>query len=753
MKPWNDWALISQSPLPPAVLALCALGVLAAFAFAANAYWRAGRRYWPLTLLQACSTFLVIALLLQPALDLRSVTHVPGRIAIVVDDSASMAQTDSVNESRFARVQGFLHAQQATLDAWREHHQIEFYSLAGSGLPTAPKGAETPLVAALDRPLETASPARPLAGVVLLSDGADTGALGQAAGDARAEEQLAALRKRKVPVSAIAVGSGKTLDLFIAGVAQDSIAFVRNTAKVEVSIGLRASEKTELSVPVTLLREGQVMQQLMATVKTGEPTSLTFDFVPDQVGEFVFSVAVPPQPQESVVENNQQQFIVKVMRDKIRALLVSGRPAWDERFLRRTLQSSPNVDLISFFILRTPSDLQLVPNEELSLIPFPTNELFGSELHTFDVVILQNFGYRPYNMAYLLDHLKEHVLNGGALVMLGGENSFGGGAYGQTPLADVLPVVMSDDAMDAREFTPVLTPAGEKHPVLRLSASPAPRAKVLERLPKFAGVNKVDGLVAGATALLVHPDLKGRDGKPLPVLAVREAGKGRTMALMTDSLWRWSFSDKMRGDTGGGYDRFVAQAMRWLMRDPEVSRLRLLASQEHAKVGENVDFTVRVLGADYQPLPGAVVTLSVKDSGDAPDTQSDADISGQSGADGTFTFPYAVKRGGVIRAVAKTELDGEPLETTLLVYGEESALERTALTPRPDLMSLIAHTLGGTAQNIDGAQLEKMRLSDAEAVTVDRHREVSLWRTWPALFALMATLSAEWLLRRRWGFA
>ena len=710
---WNDWSLVSQSPLPPAVLLLCALGVCVAFAFAAHAYWRAGRRYWPLVVLQAASAFLVVALLFQPALDLRSVTHVPGRIAIVVDDSASMGQTDNSDASRFARVQAFLHAQQSTLDEWREHHQIEFYSLSGSGLPTMPKADQTPLVNALERPLETASSARPLAAVVLLSDGADTGAYGQATGEARAKEQLAALAKHHVPVSTIAIGSGKTLDLFIANVAQDSIAFVRNTAKVEVSVGLRASEPAELAVPVTLLREGQVVQQLMATVKSGEPTKLTFEFVPDQVGEFVFSVAVPPQPGEAVVENNQQQFIVKVMRDKIRALLVSGRPAWDERFLRRTLQSSPNVDLISFFILRTPSDLQLVSNDELSLIPFPTNELFGSELHTFDVVILQNFGYRPYNMAYLLDHLKEHVLNGGALVMLGGENSFGGGAYGQTPLADVLPVAMSDDAIDPREFTPVMTAAGEKHPVLRLSAGAGPRARVLERLPKLAGVNKVDGLVAGATALLVHPELKGRDGKPLPVLAVREAGKGRTMALMTDSLWRWSFSDKMHGDTGGAYERLVAQAMRWLMRDPEVSRLRLVASQEHAKVGESVDFTVRVLGADYQPLAGAVVTLTVSEG-----EGTDAEVSGQSGSDGTFTFPYAVKHGGVIRAVAKTELDGEPLETTLLVYGDESALERAALTPRPDLMTLAAKTLNGSAQNLSNAQLSRVKLSDAESRTL-----------------------------------
>jgi hypothetical protein len=272
---------------------------------------------------------------------------------------------------------------------------------------------------------------------------------------------------------------------------------------------------------------------------------------------------------------------------------------------------------------------------------------------------------------------------------------------------------------------------------------------VLERLPKLAGANKVDGLVPGATALLVHPDLKGKDGKPLPIVAVREVGKGRTMAVMTDSVWRWSFTDKMRGEPGNAYDRFIMQTLRWLMRDPEVSRLRLVASKERAKIGEDVDFTVRALGADYQPLAGAQVGLQIAE-GDHAD--SDAEVSGESGPDGTFTFPYTIKHGGVIRATARAELDGEALEASLLVFGDDSAAERSALASRPDVLSAIAKATRGSAQTLETATLEKVTLGGAETVSVDKHKEVPLWQSWPALVLLATTLSLEWILRRRWGF-
>ena len=110
----------------------------------------------------------------------------------------------------------------------------------------------------------------------------------------------------------------------------------------------------------------------------------------------------PVQAGEVVDSNNSKSIVLKVIRDRIRVLQVAGRPSWDERFIRELLKRNPNVDLISFFILRSPTDQHKAPQDELALIPFPVNDLFNSELPTFDVVIYQNFNYRPYRMAHYL---------------------------------------------------------------------------------------------------------------------------------------------------------------------------------------------------------------------------------------------------------------------------------------------------------------------------------------------------------------
>ena len=114
---------------------------------------------------------------------------------------------------------------------------------------------------------------------------------------------------------------------------------------------------------------------------------VSFDWVPDQPGTFVFQIATPVLHGEALASNNAQLFTVKVIRDRVRVLHVCGRPSWDERFLRAMLRRDPNVDLVSFYILRTETDEQPWNRNELSLIPFPQYEIFEEQLHSFDLVI------------------------------------------------------------------------------------------------------------------------------------------------------------------------------------------------------------------------------------------------------------------------------------------------------------------------------------------------------------------------------
>ena len=171
-----------------------------------------------------------------------------------------------------------------------------------------------------------------------------------------------------------------------------------------------------------------------------------------------------------------------MIRDRVRVLHLSGRPSWDERFLRAMLRRDPNVDLVSFFILRTESDEQPWNRNDLSLIPFPTYEIFEEQLRSFDLVIFQNFNYAPYGVEPFLPNVRDYVEGGGALAMVGGDLSFTSGGYGATALRDVLPVELpptpptmtgaGDADLTTDTFRPRLTPEGRTHPVTSLLLDP-----------------------------------------------------------------------------------------------------------------------------------------------------------------------------------------------------------------------------------------------------------------------------------------
>ena len=156
---------------------------------------------------------------------------------------------------------------------------------------------------------------------------------------------------------------------------------------------------------------------------------------------------------------------MKVIRDKIRVLQVVGRPSWDERFLRQHLKENPNVDLISFFILRTPSDDLKIRRTSYHSSHFQRTRSFDTELHTFDVVIFQNFDFRPYYMARYFKNIREAVEGGLGFVMLGGEQSFADGGYLGTELAPIIAFDLSARGTQPSSNGFSLTPQGESHPI------------------------------------------------------------------------------------------------------------------------------------------------------------------------------------------------------------------------------------------------------------------------------------------------
>jgi hypothetical protein len=709
-----------------------------------------GRRGLQLLLLLPVAAALLWALA-RPRWVQRSGVWEPGRFVVLVDDSRSMAVREGQGP-RGDAVPGILEA--------IGRPDAELFSFGGSLAPGAGSGfqqAETDLGLAL-RSIADRYAGERLAGIAVISDGLDRGALRRAwlAGEPVEPPELPG------PLSLYGVGRGEALvDLSVSELSSGGFAFIRTPFEIRVAVqGVGYAGR---SLPVTLTRDGSLVARQQVTLDAEGRGELSFSVTPTEVGRHAFRVELPVDPDDAVPGNNAAAVVVRVVRDRMRVLQVCGSPSMDQKFLRRFLKQDPAIDLVSFFILRTHEDMNAGFGEgELALIPFPYRELFSEQLWSFDLVVFQNFDYEPYfswEGQGLLDNLAQWVEQGGALVMVGGDRSFDLGAYAGTALDEVLPLQLGlplDRAVDPMPFQPVLSAAGRLHPATALASSPERSQELWDRLAPLDGLNLSAGLTPGATALLVHPELRTPAGDPMPVVAVRSVGEGRTMALTADSSWRWAFAEAGRGRGNQAYLRFWKQAMRWLVGDPDAQRVTVSSARENYAVGERVRVVARVRDPAFQPLPGVTVRGRVlaPSLGDRPESE-------QLDEDGAFTLVTGeageaelLLEAGAPGAwhvdIEALEPDGTPFYqggTVFAVTEREPELEEVA--PDFAFLAALAERSGGRfhAPDQGGAPLED---PDSRR-RVETVRELSLGDV--PLVALLVGIfgSLSWALRRRDG--
>ncbi|HEY4730697.1 MAG TPA: glutamine amidotransferase, partial [Myxococcales bacterium] len=502
-------------------------------------------------------------------------------------------------------------------------------------------------------------------------------------------------------------------------------------------------------VPVVLRREGQVVAQKTLHIDGSRSRyEVKLSFVPDRTGKFAFTVSVPVYEGEAIAQNNSRSFVLKVIRDRVRVLLVVGRPSWDVRFLRQLLKKDPNVDLISFFILRTPGDDPHSSQDELSLIPFPTQEIFQEQLKTFDLVIFQNFNHRPYRMSQYLDGIASYVREGGAFAMIGGDQSFSAGDYAGTPIEDVLPVTLLPSGPTAVDETPAqvrLTDPGRRHPVTELASSAAQNETLWTALPRLPGLNTTGPLKGGAQTLLQSPE--GR-----PVLVVGEAGRGRVLALLSDSSWFWSFVAAGAQQGPRAYETFWHSAIRWLVRDPALTPMRVTAERPSFEPGGDPPaLDVQVRGSDYGAAGGAQIVVVTSSATDPVPRPTGAAMAGPDG-NARIVLP-PLPAGAYKATVTAKRADGATIgeaEDAFVVAPASRELIEAA--PRPDVLQAVAAATKGRVIEASDS-LATLPWRDPERVEVGQRTSKPLWDNWKVLVLLCLVVGAEWTLRRRWGYA
>jgi uncharacterized membrane protein len=762
LQAFADWRMVIGSHLPRTVLiAVCAAAGFAIAFSAVSLYWERRRgRALALLALRALAVGVCLAVALQPALEFGQVTRVPNHVAVLVDASRSMAvRPPDQGRPRFERAALAVESARPLFERWEQDgHKVDLYTFGEALAPAdlgslreAPKGEATRIGETLAE-LHARYAGRDLGGVVIVSDGIDTGRIGRGPLDGESRKILATLG---VPVHTVFVGERELRDLSVAAVLADDFAFVRTPIKLEAVI--RASGLPRRQIEVTLTRDGRLVDSRSLYIAEAESEQkVAFDWTPDRPGNFVFEIATPVLAGEALSSNNKQVFTLKVIRDRVRVLHVCGRPSWDQRFLRSILRLDPNVDLVSFFILRTETDDQpWNPREEMSLIPFPHKEIFEEQLKSFDLLIFQNFNSAPsYNVEPYMPGLRDYVQSGGALAMVGGDLSFASGGYARSVLHDVLPVDLDgipptgDRAYTKDAFRPKLTPEGRTHPVTSLSLEPRANEARWGSLPALEGLNRVARLRPGATALLVHPNHRTDKGEQAPVLAVSDVGKGRTLALTTDTSWHWGFLAAGAGDDGRTFQRFWESAIRWLVRDPALTLLRLELDRVEYRRGQPVTARVRTLQPDYTPARQTHVSLSLYPA-DTPEAQKPLrELEVTTNQDGEAHLELPGLGSGAYRLAGRATIAGRDLteEQTFVVRSEGRELE-DVISHQQVLREIASLTDGEFREaNLGSVELRKPREIRAGNVKV-----VEVWSHPGLLLLALALLATEWALRRRAG--
>jgi len=757
---FTDWHLVIGSHLDRFTLVLvCAAAGFAVAISAVSLWWEKRRgRALGLLALRVGGVAACLMVALQPGLELGQVARVPNHVAVLVDTSRSMGVTPADGgKPRYERAATLIRKAGPLFQEWEKSgHRVELYSFGEVLSATSPDALAQPPHAEATRIGEVMSElrgryaGRDLGAVVLLSDGIDTGRVGRGPLDGETRKSLDSLQ---APVHTVLVGERELRDLSVAAVLADDFAFVRTPIKLEALI--RHSGLGDRQVEVTLTRDGRLVDSKSVQLKgDASEERIAFDYTPDHPGNVIFQIATPVLAGEALATNNSQVFTLKVIRDRVRVLHVCGRPSWDERFLRSILRLDPNVDLVSFFILRTDTDEIPYNRDEMALIPFPYREIFEEQLKSFDLLIFHNFNYGPYHVEAYLPGVREYLESGGALAMVGGDLAFASGGYGASALRDALPVELDaipptgERAMTTDTFRPRLTPEGRGHPVTSLSLEPKGNEARWAGLPPLEGINRVVRLRPGASALLVHPTLKSDDGKPAPVLAVSDVGKGRALALLTDTAWHWGFAAAGAGDDGRAFQRFWESAIRWLVRDPALTLLRVDLDRVEYRRGQPVAARVRVRRPDYTPAPDTSVALDLFAADGAAGAKPLRALSVTTNKEGEANLELTGLPPAAYRLAGRTTAEGHPLtdEQTFVVRPEGRELED--VVSRDGVLREIARVTGGQFTSGD---LGSPAVRKAREVRVGALRTIELWSSPLLLLVAVILLGTEWGLRRRLG--
>jgi uncharacterized membrane protein len=682
--------------------------------------------------------------LLRPTLVNTSTVPQRNFVGVLLDDSRSMTLPGADGAARSSFIADQFDPETGELiNQLEEKFAVRYFRYSSStdrigGLSELSfGGTRTDLVGALDRVREELSSV-PLSGIVVVSDGADNS--GRSLGEA-----MVPLQAASVPVYAVGLGEeALSPDVQIGRISAPRSVLRGTSLLLDVVVSQRGYAGRTL--PLVVEDDERILAEDEVTFETdGEPVVTRVRFTLDEAGPRRLRLRVPVQDDEVVPQNNEREIEVDVRESREKILYFEGEPRYEMKFIRRSVEADENIQVV--VLQRTAEDkflrLDVDDGSELSGgFPRTREELFQYRGLILGSVEASFFTHDQ--LAMIADFVNRR---GGGLLMLGGRWAFAEGGYGGTPVAEALPVVLPEPALDPHAvFAEVKvrpTLAGIGHVAAQIRPNGQAHINVWDSLPPLSVMNHITEVKPGATTLLAGD---GPSGTRV-VLAYQRYGRGKSVALPVTDSWLWQFHADIPLEDQT-HETFWRQLLRWLVDGvPEYVEFR--SDLESVEVGEATTFFAEVNDSSYTEVNDALVEATVT----APDgTVQVVPMDWTVDQDGEFAaaFDPAMEGDYEIRVAATTGQN----QTLGIDVGHvrvgPSTEEYFDAGLRRSLLERLSDETGGRFYdpNTSGSLPEDISITGG-GVTLTEERD--LWDMPILFFLLVGLLGGEWVFRRRRG--
>ncbi|MFT6557439.1 hypothetical protein [Sneathiella sp.] len=521
----NESLNLLFDPLVDYSLLLVMIG--AAVLIIALSYWRQG----PTSLLRAAFIVSLLFVLANPSFISETRRYLKDTVLIVVDETDSQKQGE--------REQQTTAALQALLARLEKINDLNILRSTVRNSLSGEDGDKTLLFKAQKEMLKSIPPSQ-VAGSIFITDG-------------QVHDQPSELNGSG-PLHVLLTGSEDEKDRVLTVETAPSFGIVNKETVIKIKTVDKEPVETAKTIVAEVKLDGKIIKNV--AVRTDRITDIAIT-IPHGGANFV-EITVPELEGEISLQNNKAFITVNGIRDRLKVLLVSGEPHMGERGWRNILKSDPSVDLVHFTILRPPEKQDGTPINELSLIPFPINELFERKLDEFDLIIFDRYRRRGVLAPPYLRNIVNYVMKGGALLEAAGPSFATSLSLYKTPLSDVLPGQPTGSVFK-QGFVPLLSDTGKRHPVTARLSTPKER----ENWGRW--FRMIDTNATAGTVLMTGPAEK-------PLLILERYGEGRVAQMLSDHAWLWG-----NGFEGGGpQGELLRRIAHWLMQEPELEEERLI---------------------------------------------------------------------------------------------------------------------------------------------------------------------------------